>query len=71
MTGTSNVGGLVGSTWGDITRSYATGAVSGVSEVGGLVGYNGGYITEFVRDGAGEWHGQCRGTGRQQRQRRH
>ncbi len=39
VSGTSNVGGLVGSTGGIIT-GYATGAVSGSSNVGGLVGSN-------------------------------
>ncbi|WP_159077008.1 GLUG motif-containing protein [Halococcoides cellulosivorans] len=40
VTGTSMVGGLLGSVYGGTqTRSYATGTVSGDSDVGGLIGY--------------------------------
>ena len=38
VTGNLNVGGLVGSSEGDISNSYATGAVTGHENVGGLVG---------------------------------
>ena len=38
VTGTSEVGGLVGLSTGDIYNSYASGMVTGTSEVGGLVG---------------------------------
>ena len=41
VTGTDNVGGLVGfNDHGKIRDSYATGSVSGVENVGGLVGFN-------------------------------
>jgi filamentous hemagglutinin family protein len=43
VTGSNNVGGLVGyNLGGSITQSYATGAVTGSNNVGGLAGYNGG-----------------------------
>ena len=42
ITGTSNVGSLVGWNYDDnsITNCYSSGSVSGTSEVGGLVGWN-------------------------------
>ena len=40
VTGTDNVGGLVGSNGGAVSGSYATGKVSGDDDVGGLVGAN-------------------------------
>ena len=40
MTGTDNVGGLVGSNGGGVSGCYATGKVSGDDDVGGLVGAN-------------------------------
>ena len=47
------VGGLVGSSGGEITNSYATGTINGGYSVGGLVGSNSGnimnsYVTGFV-----------------------
>src|SRR5690606_1029944 len=46
------IGGLAGYNNGDITDSYATGAVSGNSLVGGLVGDNNGDITDSYATGA-------------------
>jgi hypothetical protein len=41
VTGSSNVGGLVGENWGNITDSYSSGTVNGTgSRIGGLVGEN-------------------------------
>ena len=40
VTGTDNVGGLVGSNRGAVSGCYATGKVSGDDDVGGLVGAN-------------------------------
>ena len=40
VTGTDNVGGLVGSNGGAVSACYATGRVSGDDDVGGLVGVN-------------------------------
>ncbi len=40
VTGSTNVGGLVGLNYGTVSNSYSTGSVSGSSGVGGLVGYN-------------------------------
>ena len=40
VTGTDNVGGLVGSNGGGVSGCYATGKVSGDDDVGGLVGAN-------------------------------
>ena len=40
VTGTDNVGGLVGANGGEVTAAYATGKVSGDDDVGGLVGVN-------------------------------
>ena len=48
------VGGLVGLSRGDITNSYATGAVEGNVRVGGLVGANYGTITNSYATGAVE-----------------
>jgi hypothetical protein len=41
VSGTTNVGGLVGGNSGTITNCYATGSVIGNRDVGGLVGMNG------------------------------
>jgi len=47
VTGTSKVGGLVGSNvYADIDNSYATGSVTGTSKVGGLVGYGEGGVID-------------------------
>lgn len=46
ITGYSEIGGLVGRNYGQITNSYVTGDVTGRDEVGGLVGRNYGNITE-------------------------
>ena len=43
--GSSQVGGLVGSSFGSITKSYTTGSITGDSSLGGLVGNNRGSIT--------------------------
>ncbi len=51
ITGSSNVGSLVGSNDGSITNSYATGSVSG-DTAGGLVGGNGGSITNSYATGS-------------------
>ncbi len=52
MAGSAKVGGLVGYQTGNITRAYATGAVSGASYVGGLVGWqNGGSLTQAYATG--------------------
>ena len=40
VTGTNQVGGLVGENMGSISNSYARGAVSGDNQVGGLVGWH-------------------------------
>jgi filamentous hemagglutinin family protein len=40
VTGTNNVGGLVGSNYANIANSYATDLVNGQTTVGGLVGFN-------------------------------
>ncbi|MEJ6951921.1 GLUG motif-containing protein, partial [Natronospora cellulosivora (SeqCode)] len=44
VSGTENIGGLVGSNTADISNSYATGTVNGTDTVGGLVGENFGKI---------------------------
>jgi hypothetical protein len=44
VTGNSSVGGLVGSSYGNVRRSYSTGSVTGSGGVGGLVGWNNGYV---------------------------
>ena len=45
MTGTEDLGGLVGYNRGAVTASYATGRVEGAEYVGGLVGNNRGTVT--------------------------
>jgi hypothetical protein len=50
--GEAGVGGLVGASWGTVTRCYGTGVVSGTSDVGGLVGANGGSVTQCYSTGA-------------------
>ena len=44
MTGNRKVGGLIGSSYGDIAGSYSSGNVTGDSEVGGLIGFTYGNI---------------------------
>ena len=39
ITGKDNVGGIMGSLWGDIRNSYVTGSIKGNNNVGGLVGH--------------------------------
>jgi len=41
-----HIGGLVGCSWGIITKSYTTGTVSGSRRIGGLVGGSWGIITK-------------------------
>ena len=67
--GRTQTGGLVGTSIGSITNSYATGSVSGDSWVGGLVGQGGDSITNshaavFVkgRNQAGGLAGQSSGS---------
>jgi filamentous hemagglutinin family protein len=45
LSGSTNVGGLVGWNEGTVSNSYATGSVSGTEYVGGLVGINDEYAT--------------------------
>ncbi|MEW6624075.1 MAG: GLUG motif-containing protein [Bacillota bacterium] len=42
----ADVGGLVGSNYGNITDSYATGEVAGENNVGGIAGSNFGNINK-------------------------
>jgi len=53
VTGTRDVGGLVGalSWWGTITNCYSASEVSGNDYVGGLVGDNGGYVIHCYSTG--------------------
>ena len=50
VSGVLDVGALVGSNWGTITSSHATGTVVGDRLAGGLAGQNGGNITESYAD---------------------
>ena len=52
VTGRDQVGGLAGRTFGPISDSYATGAVSGRNGVGGLVSFSRGTITGSYATGA-------------------
>ena len=53
VSGTNNVGGLVGSNHGSVNLSYSTGAVSGgTATAGGLVGFNVGSISKSYSIGA-------------------
>ena len=52
IVGNSEVGGLVGESFGRITNSYATGSVSGDYRVGGLVGYSEGTIANSYATGS-------------------
>ena len=45
VTGTFDIGGLVGDNWSTITSCYTTGEVSGNADIGGLVGDNNGEIS--------------------------
>ncbi len=51
VTGTSNVGGLIGYNFSTLTNTFASGSVSGTSAVGGLVGYNAGTIANAYAKG--------------------
>ncbi|NDC76163.1 peptidase A26, partial [bacterium] len=52
MTGWDTIGGLVGrSSYGSVSNSFATGAVSGGGQVGGLVGGNWGSIASSYATG--------------------
>ena len=46
LTGSMNIGGLVGDNGGTVSRSYSTGTVTGGDFAGGLVGVNRGSINE-------------------------
>ena len=46
VTGNQEVGGLVGSCVGTVSKSYSTGSVTGNQEVGGLVGWNKGTVSK-------------------------
>jgi len=48
----SNIGGLVGSNYGDIANAYAAGSVTGDDRVGGLAGYSSGFITNAYATGS-------------------
>ncbi len=52
LNGFNSVGGLVGSNYGKISNSYATGSVSGNNYVGGLVGYNSGRLSNSYATGS-------------------
>jgi filamentous hemagglutinin family protein len=51
VSSTVEVGGLVGSNYGTVSNSYATGTVTGTRSIGGLVGNNGGTITNSYATG--------------------
>ena len=64
ISGSSNVGGLVGFNRGTITNCYSTGSVTGFSFVGGLVGLNiGGTITNSYWDINRSGQSTCVGGG--------
>jgi uncharacterized repeat protein (TIGR02543 family) len=50
VSGTDQVGGLVGLNGGTVNRSYAAGEVSGTTGTGGLVGVNTGTVTDAYYD---------------------
>jgi filamentous hemagglutinin family protein len=52
VSGSSVVGGLVGTNYDTISNSYATGSVEGSGTVGGLVGGNGGTVSDSYATGA-------------------
>jgi len=52
VSGSYNVGGLVGENWGTVSQSYSTGSVSGGSNVGGLVGSNEGTVSQSYSTGS-------------------
>jgi filamentous hemagglutinin family protein len=52
VTGENDVAALVGTNYGSIQNSYATGPVIGWSDVGGLVGYNAGVVSGSHAAGA-------------------
>ncbi len=58
VSGSNQVGGLVGNNDGAINNSYAIADVSGVIRVGGLVGYNSGTVNNSYASGnvSGDWH---------------
>ncbi|WP_411677985.1 GLUG motif-containing protein [Caproicibacter sp.] len=51
VSGTSMIGGIVGSNTGTVTNSYETGNVSGTSNIGGFAGSNSGPITNSYEAG--------------------
>ncbi len=51
VTGSNNVGGLVGYNFGDVSYCYATGTVTGSNNAGGLVGYNKGTLNQCYTTG--------------------
>jgi trimeric autotransporter adhesin len=51
VTGSTNVGGLIGISFFSVINSYATGSVSGTSNVGGLVGNNYGAVSNSYATG--------------------
>ena len=51
VTGTTDIGGLVGWNYGTISDSYSTGSASGDDEIGGLVGRNFNTITNCYSTG--------------------
>ena len=71
VSGTGNVGGLVGDNLGGITNAYATGPVDAplAYNVGGLVGLNSGTVSDVYATGTVIGKGN-RDTVRQQRLRR-
>ncbi|AMB44414.1 YDG domain-containing protein [Methylobacterium sp. AMS5] len=52
VTGSDNVGGLVGNNSGTVSRSYASGSVTGSLDVGGLVGNNTGTVSQSYASGS-------------------
>jgi len=52
VTGNQEVGGLVGSSAGTVSKSYSTGSVTGQMEVGGLVGWNKGTVSNSYSRGS-------------------
>jgi len=61
VTGSSRVGGLVGTNFGTVSNSYVTGGVSGSSLVGGLLGENHGTVNNSYATGTVSGNGQFGG----------
>ena len=62
ITGTGNLGGIIGRSYGTVTRSYSDMNIDGGSSVGGIVGYNwGGIITDSYATGDVNGTGRCGG----------